>query len=44
VVTDPFADPGKFNVGDTGRHTLRGPDTDVFDAARFRHIPIQQNH
>jgi len=41
-VTDPFADPGKFNVGSTGRNTLRGPKTNVFDAALVKHIPIHE--
>jgi hypothetical protein len=42
-ITDPFADPGKFVVGDTGRNTLRGPNTNVFDAALVKHIPIHES-
>jgi len=41
-VTDPFTDPGKFHVGNTGRNTLRGPHTNVFDAALVKHIPIHE--
>jgi Carboxypeptidase regulatory-like domain/TonB-dependent Receptor Plug Domain len=41
-VTDPFVDAGKFNVGNTGRNTLRGPHTNVFDAALVKHIPIHE--
>ena len=42
TVTDPFADPGKFVVGNTSRNTLRGPNTNVFDAALVKHIPIHE--
>jgi hypothetical protein len=42
AVTDPFADPGKFVIGNTGRNTLRGPNTSVFDAALVKHIPIHE--
>ena len=41
-VTDPYIDPGKYNVGNTGRNTLRGPNTNVFDAALVKHIPIHE--
>jgi len=41
--TDPFADPGKFVVGNTGRNTLRGPNTNVFDAALVKTIPIHED-
>jgi hypothetical protein len=42
-LTDPFTDPGKFVVGNTSRNTLRGPNTNVFDAALVKHIPIHEN-
>ncbi|HEY3626187.1 MAG TPA: TonB-dependent receptor [Terracidiphilus sp.] len=42
-VTDPFVDAGKFNVGNTGRNTLRGPNTNVFDAALVKHIPLHED-
>ncbi len=41
-LTNPFADPGKYNVGNGGRNTLIGPSTQVFDAALFKHIPIHE--
>ncbi len=41
-LSDAFADPGKYNVGNGGRNTLRGPNTQVFDAALVKHIPIHE--
>jgi hypothetical protein len=43
ALIDAFADPGKYVVGDTGRNTLRGPNTDVFDATLVKHIPLHEN-
>lgn len=42
-LSDAFADPGNYVVGDGGRNTLRGPHTQVFDAALIKHIPIHEN-
>lgn len=39
---NPFTDPGKYNVGNTGRNTLIGPNTQVFDASLVKHIPIHE--
>ena len=36
----PFTDPGKYNIGNSGRNTLVGPPTDLFDFALIREIPI----
>jgi hypothetical protein len=42
-LTDAFADPGKYVIGNGGRNTLRGPNTQVFDAALIKGIPIHEN-
>jgi hypothetical protein len=42
-LSDAFTDPGKGVVGDGGRNTLRGPNTQVFDAALIKHIPIHES-
>ena len=36
----PYTDPGKYNIGNSGRNTLVGPPTDLFDFALIREIPI----
>jgi hypothetical protein len=41
--TNAFADPGKYVVGNSGRNTLRGPNTQVFDAALIKAIRIHEN-
>ena len=42
-LTNPFADPGKYVVGNGSRNTLSGPNTQVFDAALIKNIPIHEN-
>ena len=42
TASDPYADPGSYTIGNTGRNTLRGPNTNVFDAALVKHIPIHE--
>jgi outer membrane receptor protein involved in Fe transport len=36
----PYADPGKYNVGNVGRNTLVGPQTQLFDFDLIKGIPI----
>jgi hypothetical protein len=38
--TAAFADPGAYTVGNGSRNTLRGPQTQVFDAALMKKIPL----
>ena len=42
-LTNPFADPGNYVVGNGSRNTLLGPNTQVFDAALIKNIPIHEN-
>jgi hypothetical protein len=42
-LSDAFVDPGKGVVGNGSRNSLRGPNTQVFDAALIREIPIHEN-
>lgn len=42
-LTSPFADPGKYVVGNGSRNTLHGPNTQVFDAALIKNIPIHES-
>ena len=42
-LTNPFVDPGKYVVGNGSRNTLRGPSTQVFDAALIKNIPIHES-
>jgi hypothetical protein len=42
-LTNPFADPGKYVVGNGSRNTLRGPNTQAFDAALIKNIPIHES-
>jgi hypothetical protein len=42
-LSDAFTDPGKYTVGNGGRNSLRGPNTQVFDAALIREIPIHES-
>ncbi len=39
-VATPFTDPGKYVIGNSGRNTLVGPPTDLFDFALIREFPI----
>jgi len=41
--SNAFADPGAYTVGDSGRNTLRGPQTQVFDAALMKKIPLYES-
>jgi hypothetical protein len=42
-LTDAFADAGNYVVGNSGRNTLVGPNTQVFDAALIKNIRIHEN-
>ncbi len=42
-LTNPFVDPGKYVVGNGSRNTLNGPNTQVFDAALIKNIPIHES-
>jgi hypothetical protein len=42
-LTNPFADPGNYVVGNGSRNTLLGPNTQVFDAALIKNIPIHES-
>jgi hypothetical protein len=41
-LTTPFADPGKYNIGNGGRNTLVGPGTQLFDFALIKAIPVNE--
>ena len=41
-VTSPFTDPGKFTIGNVGRNTLLGPQTQLFDFDLIKAIPIHE--
>ena len=41
--TDAYADPGNFVVGNGSRNTLSGPQTQVFDAALIKTLPIHES-
>jgi len=41
-LTTPFADPGKYIIGDGRRNTLVGPRTQLFDFALIKGIPIHE--
>ncbi|GAC1359525.1 MAG: hypothetical protein NVSMB3_07070 [Acidobacteriaceae bacterium] len=41
-LSNAFALPAPGVVGNSGRNTLRGPRTDVFDAALLREFPIRE--
>ena len=42
-LTTPFADPGKFNIGNVGRNTLVGPQTQLFDFALYKTVPFTES-
>jgi hypothetical protein len=41
-LTDAFSLPAPGVIGNSGRNTLRGPHTNVFDAALLREFPIHE--
>jgi hypothetical protein len=41
-LTDAFSLPAPGVIGNSGRNTLRGPHTNVFDAALLREFPIRE--
>ena len=41
--SDAFADAGNFVIGNGSRNSLRGPQTQVFDAAVIKNVPIFEN-
>jgi hypothetical protein len=41
-LTDAYKAPPSGQFGNSGRNTLTGPRTDVFDAALMRDIPIER--
>jgi hypothetical protein len=41
--SDPFTDPGKYTIGNVGRNTLVGPQTQLFDMALFKTIPFTES-
>jgi outer membrane receptor protein involved in Fe transport len=42
-LTTPFADPGNYNIGNVGRNTLVGPQTQLFDFALYKNIPFTKS-
>jgi hypothetical protein len=40
---DAFADPGNFVIGNGSRNSLRGPQTQAFDAALIKNVPIYES-
>ncbi len=41
-LTTPFADPGNYTIGNVGRNTLLGPQTQLFDFDLIKSIPIRE--
>ncbi len=41
-LSDVFALAPQFTIGNSGRNTLRGPGTNVFDAALLREFPLHE--
>lgn len=41
-LTTPYADPGNYTIGNVGRNTLVGPQTQLFDFALFKTIPFTE--
>jgi hypothetical protein len=42
-LTTPYVDPGKFVIGNVGRNTLVGPETQLFDFDLIKEIPIHES-
>ena len=42
-LTTPYADPGNYNIGNVGRNTLVGPQTQLFDFALYKTIPFTES-
>jgi hypothetical protein len=40
--TTPYTDPGNFNIGNVGRNTLVGPQTQLFDFALYKTFPFTE--
>jgi len=41
-LTTPYADPGKYTIGNVGRNTLIGPQTQLFDLALYKTFPFTE--
>ena len=41
-LTTPYADPGKYTIGNVGRNTLLGPQTMLFDFALYKTFPFTE--
>ena len=41
-LTTPYTDPGNYTIGNVGRNTLVGPQTQLFDFALFKTIPFTE--
>lgn len=41
--TTPFSDPGNYNIGNVGRNTLIGPQTQLFDFALYKTFPFTES-
>ncbi len=39
----PYADPGKYTIGNVGRNTLVGPQTQLFDFALYKTFPFTES-
>lgn len=42
-LTTPYADPGAYTIGNVGRNTLVGPQTQLFDFALYKTIPFTES-
>jgi hypothetical protein len=42
-LTTPYTDPGKFTIGNVGRNTLVGPQTQLFDFALYKNVPFTES-
>ncbi|HKF49947.1 MAG TPA: carboxypeptidase regulatory-like domain-containing protein [Terracidiphilus sp.] len=41
-LTTPYADPGAYTIGNVGRNTLVGPQTQLFDFALYKTFPFTE--
>lgn len=42
-LTTPYADPGKYTIGNVGRNTLVGPQTQLFDFSLYKTFPLTES-
>lgn len=42
-LSTPYTDPGHYNIGNVGRNTLVGPQTQLFDFALYKTLPFTES-